>query len=375
MRWIHVLIFSLLFPLTIIAGNKLPANSGDLNAPLYIVDGVIGGELPDDPEDVATLTVLEENEAIDLYGERAANGAIIIRTKDFEKTHIRKSTTSHQHQPGKLGRWVKKITGENTFLGILLCIIIVVVFVAIPTAISRFLTRRNMQKKGRKKTRITYDPGVFDVEGVRFDAAKQLKNYFRPIVCIYAITMFIMLSYKTIIYGASTWKLLFVIIFFGALSALFLLALVNSCKQLQSFLIIDENGIRGQYPTNTKKSKLKFVFQEIDIPWEQIKRAQSDGFLITFHKKGSKIPDDMVDFAELADTGITEEEIKNSIYELDMSYFPFNKVRDSINFFYARKMGIKEQPSLIKPVPFETSDVLSIILTLLFGSLLYYLAR
>jgi hypothetical protein len=38
-----------------------------------------------------------------------------------------------------------------------------------------------------------------------------------------------------------------------------------------------------------------------------------DGYLITFFKKGTKIPDDMVDFAELADTDITEKEIENSI--------------------------------------------------------------
>ena len=168
--------------------------------------------------------------------------------------------------------------------------------------------------------------------------------------------------------------LLFILIFFGGFSVLVILAFVNSCKLLRSYLVIDEKGIRG-YVANTEWLNLKMDFRKIDISLEQIKRAQMDGYLITFFKKGTKIPDDMVDFAELADTDITEKEIENSIYQIDLSAFPFNKVKDSINYFYARKNGIAKQPSLIKPDPSEKTNVLTIILVILAVLLLSYLAK
>ena len=58
MRKIHILLILLLFfiPFTT-AGNKLSINNNDVQAPLYIVDGIIGGETPD-PKDIASVTIL-----------------------------------------------------------------------------------------------------------------------------------------------------------------------------------------------------------------------------------------------------------------------------------------------------------------------------
>ncbi len=374
MRKIHILLILLLFfiPFTT-AGNKLSINNNDVQAPLYIVDGIIGGETPD-PKDIASVTILNEKEATDLYGKRAVNGVIVIRTKDFEKTHAQQSAKPRKSEPGKLGRWIRKFTGENMFWGILICIIIVVAIMALPTIIPRLLTRNEKHKQGRKAIYSNYDPGTFDAEGVRFEAVKQPKNYFIPIICLAIISMFGIILYKTFISTPPIGKLLVILIFFGGISVLFILAFVNSCKLLRSYLVIDEEGIRG-YVANTERLNLKMDFKEIHISWEQIKRAQMDGYLITFFKKGTKIPDDMVDFAELADTDITEDEIENSIYQLDLSAFPNNKVKDSINYFYARKNGIAKQPSLIKPDPSEKTNVLTIILVILAVLLLSYLAK
>ncbi len=49
------------------------------SAPLYVVDGVIGGTV--NPVDVESVTVLKDAAATGLYGSRAANGVIIITTK------------------------------------------------------------------------------------------------------------------------------------------------------------------------------------------------------------------------------------------------------------------------------------------------------
>ncbi len=377
MRKIHILLILLLLPLVVAAtGNNRTDTVGFVHMPLYIVDGKIGVQPSDVPEssEIASVTILNDEEAIDLYGERAAYGVIVIRTKDFEKTHAQQSAKQHRGEPGKLGRWIRKFTGGNMLLGILICIIIVVAIMALPTIIPLLLTRNKKHKQGRKAIYSNYDQGTFDAEGVRFEAVKQPKNYFIPIICLAIISMFGIILYKTFISTPPIGILLVILIFFCGISVLFILAFVNSCKLLRSYLVIDEKGIRG-YVANTERLNLKMDFRKIDISLEQIKRAQMDGYLITFFKKGTKIPDDMVDFAELADTDITEKEIENSIYQIDLSAFPINKVKDSINYFYARKNGIAKQPSLIKSDPLEKTNVLTIILVILAVLLLSYLAK
>lgn len=377
MRKIHILLILLLLPLVVAAtGNDRTDTVGFVHMPLYIVDGKIGVQPSDVPEssEIASVTILNDEEAIDLYGERAAYGVIVIRTKDFEKTHAQQSAKQHRGEPGKLGRWIRKFTGGNMLLGSLICIIIVVAIMALPTIIPLLLTRNKKHKQGRKAIYSNYDQGTFDAEGVRFEAVKQPKNYFIPIICLAIISMFGIILYKTFISTPPIGILLVILIFFCGISVLFILAFVNSCKLLRSYLVIDEKGIRG-YVANTERLNLKMDFRKIDISLEQIKRAQMDGYLITFFKKGTKIPDDMVDFAELADTDITEKEIENSIYQIDLSAFPINKVKDSINYFYARKNGIAKQPSLIKSDPLEKTNVLTIILVILAVLLLSYLAK
>lgn len=377
MRKIHILLILLLLPLVVAAtGNNRTDTVGFVHMPLYIVDGKIGVQPSDVPEssEIASVTILNDEEAIDLYGERAAYGVIVIRTKDFEKTHAQQSAKQHRGEPGKLGRWIRKFTGGNMLLGILICIIIVVAIMALPTIIPLLLTRNKKHKQGRKAIYSNYDQGTFDAEGVRFEAVKQPKNYSIPIICLAIISMFGIILYKTFISTPPIGILLVILIFFCGISVLFILAFVNSCKLLRSYLVIDEKGIRG-YVANTERLNLKMDFRKIDISLEQIKRAQMDGYLITFFKKGTKIPDDMVDFAELADTDITEKEIENSIYQIDLSAFPINKVKDSINYFYARKNGIAKQPSLIKSDPLEKTNVLTIILVILAVLLLSYLAK
>ena len=377
MRKIHILLILLLLPLAVAAtGNDRTDTVGFVHMPLYIVDGKIGVQPSDVPEssEIASVTILNDEEAIDLYGERAAYGVIVIRTKDFEKTHAQQSAKQHRGEPGKLGRWIRKFTGGNMLLGILICIIIVVAIMALPTIIPLLLTRNKKHKQGRKAIYSNYDQGTFDAEGVRFEAVKQPKNYFIPIICLAIISMFGIILYKTFISTPPIGILLVILIFFCGISVLFILAFVNSCKLLRSYLVIDEKGIRG-YVANIERLNLKMDFRKIDISLEQIKRAQMDGYLITFFKKGTKIPDDMVDFAELADTDITEKEIENSIYQIDLSAFPINNVKDSINYFYARKNGIAKQPSLIKSDPLEKTNVLTIILVILAVLLLSYLAK
>jgi TonB-linked SusC/RagA family outer membrane protein len=58
-------------------------------APLYVVDGVPMGTTIRDfsPNDIETLQVLKDASAAAIYGSRAANGVIIITTKQGKKSH------------------------------------------------------------------------------------------------------------------------------------------------------------------------------------------------------------------------------------------------------------------------------------------------
>ncbi len=47
--------------------------------PLYVVDGIIGGDF--DPNDIASITVLKDAGTTAMYGSRANNGVIVIKTK------------------------------------------------------------------------------------------------------------------------------------------------------------------------------------------------------------------------------------------------------------------------------------------------------
>ena len=86
------------------------------SAPFYVVDGQLGvspNSLP--PKDsIASVTVLKPSEAEYIYGERAADGAVIIRTKNYEKEHVvqeehvvQTSPAVQKAQSKQLPRWAR----------------------------------------------------------------------------------------------------------------------------------------------------------------------------------------------------------------------------------------------------------------------------
>ncbi|UII79867.1 TonB-dependent receptor [Flagellimonas sp. CMM7] len=75
-----------------VTGNGLPGDIGDIrirgsifagnNDPLYVVDGVILNEAPTiNPSDVENIQILKDASSAAIYGSRAANGVIVITTK------------------------------------------------------------------------------------------------------------------------------------------------------------------------------------------------------------------------------------------------------------------------------------------------------
>jgi TonB-dependent SusC/RagA subfamily outer membrane receptor len=52
------------------------------NSPLIIIDGIPGGIYDVQPNDVESIEVLKDASATAVYGSRASNGVILIKTKE-----------------------------------------------------------------------------------------------------------------------------------------------------------------------------------------------------------------------------------------------------------------------------------------------------
>lgn len=62
--------------------------------PLYVIDGVAGGNLNDlNPADIESIDVLKDAASAAIYGARAANGVILITTKRARRASCKYPTT------------------------------------------------------------------------------------------------------------------------------------------------------------------------------------------------------------------------------------------------------------------------------------------
>ena len=82
-------------PSIIIRGNGTINGS---TSPLYIIDGVpFGGNISDlNPQDIESLTVLKDAASAALYGNRAANGVILITTKKGKQGRVNVTASVNQ---------------------------------------------------------------------------------------------------------------------------------------------------------------------------------------------------------------------------------------------------------------------------------------
>jgi TonB-dependent SusC/RagA subfamily outer membrane receptor len=88
-------------PVIIIRGVNNLNGLGNLNSPLYVIDGVPTIQYQDfaniNTNSIASIQVLKDASASSIYGSRAANGVIIVTTKDggssaAEKVHLQFSS-------------------------------------------------------------------------------------------------------------------------------------------------------------------------------------------------------------------------------------------------------------------------------------------
>ncbi|MGB6152789.1 MAG: hypothetical protein WBG48_12445, partial [Pricia sp.] len=63
-------------------GQSVHNLSGSISVPIYVVDGKIVDTIESlNPADIDHINILKDSSATIMYGERAANGAVVITTK------------------------------------------------------------------------------------------------------------------------------------------------------------------------------------------------------------------------------------------------------------------------------------------------------
>ena len=295
--------------------------------PLYVVDGKIGvTELPPRHQ-IEQVSVLNPEEAVQTYGKQASGGAVVFTTKEYAREQQARQIASN-FEKQKKGRSRRSVAG---LLGVLAVIVLCLLQKPIEKLISK-IKKHIIKANGVKPSR--YDPGLFNSEGVRFAASERIVNYV-PIVFLIALAAFdgwvlVKITRPDALYGHSTGANIGGVVFLVGVLAFFIYLTVATYKKLKTFLIIDEKGIRGLCAETIGR---KSVYHNIDIRWEQVGMAKMmSPISIEFFKKGLKLPEHFEDYAELAEV----EGIEQGTCSVELTGFPANKVKDAVNFFYAR---------------------------------------
>lgn len=248
--------------------------------PLYYVDGVLNDSLPP-IEAIERVTVFSAEEAVPIYGERASGGVILINTKEYAQKQQSAQSSSKKHHlslrfgPGsatKVRRIVMALSfGFMIFIGL----------------IQKLLSKALRHKKKKQSIPIIRSDDSFDPEGERFEASANWANYMMPIMSVAVIIFMGVVLYRmaTGIVPSSNGNFVLGCIFTAVVDVFCIIVFIRRCKNMKSYLVVDEKGIRGVY--NQKKHTLytKSRAKEVNITWEEIKRAEIEGNIVLFYKK------------------------------------------------------------------------------------------
>lgn len=299
--------------------------------PLYVVDGKVDvspAELPMN-EEIAQTTVLSSEEAAEKYGVPPSRVVFVVTTKKYaveQKAKQQKMSAAKQKKSHNSRR-----SGYARGIGALLAILLV--FLAKPLKKLSSKIQKRIDKNRGATARI-YDPGIFDPEGVRFSAAERIGNYisvaFFLILAALLGWLLVRMAGSGAIHGPNKGVYIFIFVFLAGLLSYFVFCAITFSKLLKCCLIIDEKGIHGVCADSIG---LKKVLYDVDIRWEQVGKAKMmSPISIEFFKNGLKLPVHFEDFAELAEV----EGIEQGTCSVELTGFSPDKVKDAVNFFYAR---------------------------------------
>lgn len=304
--------------------------------PYYIVDGQPGVKQKDLPpkEEIARTIVLKADEAMDIYGDKAADGAVIISTKDFDKDHriaskSRSGRASRSHSPKH--NWMKIVA----FLLFLFAPKLIIVLIAV---IRQLLIDQHVIAES------VYDPGRIDPDGVELKATSAPYFYVNMILLLSAVAVLGWCAYM-LMSGSMDGMLVFAFVMLLTLGGLLAAMIYAYALKAKCYLKIDRKGIRGVC-TEVQKIAFKPKFREVDLTWEQIGKAE-----IVVQGTGKYATDALALYPS--------KESENPMETIVLDMLSTRKVIDSVNFFYARHKGQTDGKDwLIEPPSFVENPLL-----------------
>lgn len=334
MRRLFCILFVLLFSMLSMATKK---------APLYLIDGSFETQNQLSPEQIGSVTILDSAEAVDIYGERASGGVVVIRTKEFENKNYKKNKSDFRPQPTR-----KRYQGVK----ILPLIIIMLLSIVIPKWLLKLFVkaRKHLEEEGVVAPK-TLPPYLINAESVRFDVASRIgyhgRNAFMLVVILLLAGLCFYLA-PQMVQGEDKWAFVLMFVLFSILLILCIFLLIGCIMERKCYLIIDRKGIRGVYK-ELHTFSLFPKFKEVNIQWKSV--ASAEIMHTPIGRRGW--------VAGLAIFDKSNLESPKEIIILNL--LPVQKIVDSVNYFYAccQEENSEEKQALV--LSFDETDNLVLI--------------
>lgn len=334
MRRLFCILFVLLFSMLSMATKK---------APLYLIDGSFETQNQLSPEQIESVTILDSAEAVNIYGERASGGIVVIRTKEFENKNYKKNKSDFRPQPTR-----KRYQGVK----ILPLIIIMLLSIVIPKWLLKLFVkaRKHLEEEGVVAPK-TLPPYLINAESVRFDVASRIGYHGRNAYMLVAILLLAGLCFylaPQMVQGEDKWAFVLMFVLFSILLILCIFLLIGCIMERKCYLIIDRKGIRGVYK-ELHTFSLFPKFKKVNIQWKSV--ASAEIMHTPVGRRGW--------VAGLAIFDKSNLESPKEIITLNM--LPVQKIVDSANYFYAcyQEENSEEKQALV--LSFEETDNLVLI--------------
>ena len=333
MRRLFCILFVLLFSMLSMATKK---------APLYLIDGSFETQNQLSPEQIESVTILDSAEAVNIYGERASGGVVVIRTKEFENKNYKKNKSDFRPQPTR-----KRYQGVK----ILPLIIIMLLSIVIPKWLLKLFVRVRKKLEDGVVAPKTLPPYLINAESVRFDVASRIGYHGRNAFILVAILLLAGLCFylaPQMVQGEDKWAFVLIFVLFSIFLILCIFLLIGCIMERKCYLIIDRKGIRGVYK-ELHTFSLFPKFKKVNIQWKSVASAE------IMHTPVGR-------WGWVAGLAIFDKSNLESPKEIIiLNLLPVKKIVESVNYFYAccQEENSEEKQALV--LSFEETDNLVLI--------------
>ena len=312
MRRLFCILFVLLFSMLSMATKK---------APLFLIDGSFEAQNQLSPEQIESVTILDSAEAVNIYGERASGGVVIIRTKKFEAENFkqpREESTNIKEQRKN----PKK--DRDILVLILICLL--------SSPLSKWLIKWYTKGRAHLKEKNIIEPQglpsyLKNAESIQFKATSSFRYYIWIVLMTPAVIVFTSAIFCAVIpemmNHPEDWGNVLMLVLLSTIDIMAIILTISLIMNHKWHLTINDKGIRGMYQ-DSYKGLFFPVFTKVNIRWESVSSAE----LVHRMPVGRGLP-----IAGLAVFYKSKPETPKKIININL--FPTRKIIESVNYFYA----------------------------------------